>query len=245
MKFCWQDFLDAITQRDDRAARRDLELPADMVLEIERLGEDRTRIEQLMRTEGVEFARAMLNHTAEEVALFKQWFPVLQQFAYEKRLASPLQDDALLSSVDHAICRVLGRKIKSEGALPQLRENRIPIFSAPLAVLPLVIAEWSSTYTNPVFLTTEELEEWNSIYRVDEDSPWWNFYYSWKAEPNPILDESWMANATAFVSQGVKPLLITWGSCVGALAGSWSRELWCIDTSGVETFIEDLGCVVA
>lgn len=242
MKFHWQDFLDALNRRDARAARRNLELPADMALEIERVGEDRAQIEYWMREEGLECARAMLERTAEEVALSKKWRPVLQQFAHEKRLASPLPEEALLSSVDHAIRRILGPKIKNEGTLPQQRESRIPIFSAPLAVLPLVMAEWSSTYANPIFLTPEERQEWHAIYREDEDSPWWNFHYSWDAEFDPVLDGAWKISP---LPQGTRPLLITWGSCVGPLAGGWSQELWGIDASGTEVFIEDLGCSVA
>lgn len=242
MKFHWQDFLDAFNQWDARAARRNLELPADMLLEIERVGEDRAQIEYWMREEGLEFARAMVNHTAQEVALSQKWFPVLRQFAHEKRQANPLPDDASLSSADHAIRRILEPKIKTEGALPQLRESRVPVFSAPLPALALAMAEWSSTYANPVFLTPEELQEWRSLYRVDEDAPWWNFFYCWEAELDTVLEEAWKISPLA---PGTRPLLITWGSCVGPLAGSWSHELWGIDANGVEVFIEDLGCSVA
>jgi len=242
MKFHWQDFLDAFNQWDARAARRNLELPADMLLEIERVGEDRAQIEYWMREEGLEFARAMLENTAEEVALSHKWFPILQQFAHEKRLANPLPEDASLSSVDDAIRRILGPKIKCEGRLPQLRESRVPVFSAPLPALPLVTAEWSSTYANPIFLTPEELQEWRSLYRVDEDAPWWNFFYSWEAELDAVLTEAWKISP---LPPGTRPLMITWGSCVGPLAGSWSHELWGIDASGAEVFIEDFGCSVA
>lgn len=242
MKFHRQDFLDALNQRDARAARRNLELPADMLLETERVGEDRTQIENWMREEGLEFARAMLEHTAQEVALSQTWFPILQQFAHEKRLASQLPEHASLSSIDHVIHRVLGPKIKSKGSLPQIRESRIPIFSAPLPALPFVMAEWSSTYANSIFLTPNELEEWRALYRVDEDAPWWNFYYSWDAELDVVLEEEWNISP---LSPGARTLLITWGSCVGPLAGSWSQELWGIDASGAEVFIEDLGCSVA
>ena len=242
MKFHWQDFLDALNQRDAHVARRNLELPADMALEIERVGEDRTQIEYWMREEGLEFARAMLEHTAQEVALSQTWFPILQQFAHEKRLASPLPEHASLSSIDHVIRRVLGPKIKSEGSLPQIRESRIPIFSAPLPALPLVMAEWSSTYANPIFLTPNELQEWRALYRVDEDAPWWNFFYSWEAELDAVLEKEWKISP---LPPGTRTLLITWGSCVGPLAGSWSQELWGIDASGAEVFIEDLGCSVA
>lgn len=242
MKFRWQDFLDALNQRDARTARHNVELPADTASEIERVGEDRAQIEYWMREEGLEFARAMLNRTAEELALYQKWLPVLQQFVHEKRLANPLQEDESLSNVDHAIRRILWPKIKNDDALPQLRESRVPIFSAPLPALPLVMAEWSSTYANPIFLTPEELQEWRSLYCVDEDAPWWNFYYSWDAELDAVPDEAWNIS---LLPPGTRPLMITWGSCVDPLAGSWSQELWGINANGAEVFIEDLGCSIA
>jgi hypothetical protein len=55
-------------------------------------------------------------------------------------------------------------------------------------VLPIVTAAWSSKYENPIFLTPEELREWNEIYDEPEDTEatqWWNFYCSWGAKLNP------------------------------------------------------------
>jgi hypothetical protein len=83
------------------------------------------------------------------------------------------------------------------------------------------------------------------LYDEPEDAPWWNFYYNWDAEPNPRQDDPWMKEVGFSLPKDSTPLLVTWGHCVGGLAGGWSGELWCIDADGVEIFIEDLGVAVA
>jgi hypothetical protein len=221
-----------------------VEFPAEMLAEIERLGEDRADLEYWARQEGFEFARLMLEDTAYEAALFDKWFPRLQEFADEMRLANPLPDERTLSSLDRAIRRILQPKIQNQEVLPQHRKYRVPIFTAPLAVLPLVIAHWSATYTNPIFLTADEACAWGKLYDAPDDAPWWNFYYNWTATPNPSADDFWMKGSGP-VPTGTMPVLVRWGTCVGSLAGSWLIELWCVDTNGVETLVEDLGFAVS
>jgi hypothetical protein len=243
--FRWQDFLGALESQKDRATRQNLQLPQDMAVEIERLGENRVMIESLMRAEGIESARRLLERSTECAALSEKWLARLVEFASEKRHDRPLPEDGSLSSVDAAVRRILQPKIKVENPLPQLNAYRAPIFTAPLASLPLVIAEWSQIYAKPVFLTPEELSEWNDLYDEPDDAPWWNFYYTWQAEFDGEAFDQAMEDADLSVPAGSTPVLITWGSCVGALAGGWTRELWCIAGDGRESFVDELGISVS
>ncbi len=107
-------------------------------------------------------------------------------------------------------------------------------FSAPLHVLPCVMAEWPSTYRNPIFLTPTELKEWRTIYEqggIDKDS-WWFVFQDWDADWNPEKESFWLENEEFKTSDGSTPLLIVQGLYWGSLAGGHRAEMWGIDVNG-------------
>ncbi len=212
-----------------------MELPTDMLAEIDRLGESRARIERLSKEEGLEFARFFLQEASKCAALFDKWFPQLQEFAEGARRANPIPVESDLSPTELAFRRILQPKIASAERVPQRNNYTAAIFTAPLVVLPLVIAEWPSTYRNRVFLTADEFKEWNRNYDEPKYSPWWYVYQYWEIEPNPPQDLLWLKRSQYTLPPHATSLLVSWGLCLDAIAGRGEGELWHLDQSGCET----------
>lgn len=220
-----------------------MKLPPEMLAEIARLGHKPEGIEWVAQQEGLEFARYYLQKQSESAALFEKWFPRLCEFAKEKRLASPVPDDSRLTPEALIHRRILCEKITSAERIPQSGNFNASIFSAPLSVLPLVMADWPSTYRHPVFLTPEEKREWYDRYDEPDDAPWWFCFQDWNVEVDPGPDSYWLEHSVHTVPEDAVPLVVSWGLAWGSLAGGQKAELWCVGADGVERRLGDLGDV--
>ena len=219
-----------------------LELPQDMLDEIERLGESPERIKWVAREENLDFARYFLDYLTESSQLFDKWFPKLQDFERAKRAAAPIPSDDQLSTNDLIARRILEPKIAPAVRVPQSGNFCAAFFAAPLPVLPLVKDEWPSQYRNAVFLTPDELREWNAQYNEPDDARWWYCFQNWNVEFDPPSDSFWLDYSDYVIPDGALSAIATWGLSWGSLAGGMNAELWCIE-NGVERLMGDLADV--
>lgn len=219
-----------------------MELPQDMLDEIERLGESPERIKWVAREENLDFARYFLKNLTESSQLFDKWFPKLKDFERAKRAAAPIPADDQLTPNDVSAKRILQPKIAPAERVPQSGNFCAAFFTAPLAVLPLVNNEWPSQYRNAVFLTPDELREWNSQYDEPEDAHWWYCFQNWDVEFDPPSDSFWLEHCDYAIPPSALTAIATWGLSWGSLAGGIKAELWIIE-NGTETLLGDLGDV--
>lgn len=212
-----------------RSRESNAALPDSMLAEVDRLGEDRSLLERLAESEGLEFARSLLGDLSTASELFDKWYPRLTQFASAKRGLLPLPADDALTSSEKAARRILHPKIVNAERVPARNHFTAALSSAPLSVLPLVMAEWPSMYRNAVFLTPEETAEWHGQYDEPSDAPWWCVFQSWDFECFP-WDE--LSGLDPSRMPGTFPLLITEGLAWGCLAGGGRSEWWASGPDG-------------
>ena len=225
-----------------RCGTSSLELPQDMLDEIERLGESPERIKWVAREENIDFARFCLKSLTESSQLFDKWFPKLREFEREKRDAVPIPSDEQLTANELIARRILEPRIAPAERVPQRGNFCAAFFTAPLAVLPLVRNEWPSEHRNAVFLTPDELQEWNAQYDEPEDAHWWYCFQNWDVEFDPPGDSFWLEHCEYVVPDNATAAIATWGMSWGSLAGGVTAELWCVE-NGTERCMGDLGLV--
>ena len=213
-----------------------------MLVEIERLGESPEHIEWIAREHGSDFAQFFLKGLTDTSKLFDKWFPRLKAFESEKRAANPFLSDEQLSSRDLMARRILEPKIVNAERVPQRGKHCAAIFHAPLAVLPLVTKHWPSEYSNSVFLTHEELREWEENYIEAEEVHWWYCFQDWNVEFDPPEDSFWFEFSDYVIPEGASSAIATWGLSWESLAGGMKAELWCIE-NGTERLMGNLGDV--
>lgn len=236
--------LRALIERLGAAFRRpEFVMPAEMLKELERLGESPVLIEQIGNRHGAESARNFVESLVESAVWFDKWFPKLQAFAASCREEVPFPTTASLSPIDQAVQRILIPKITDAGRVPQRGNYTAAIFSAPLSVLPFVTSDWPSSYPNAVFLTPDELMRWHEFYGEGDDAPWWYCFQDWNAELDPPSDSFWLDGASYSVPPECHSLLVSWGLQWGSLAGGSQSELWCVDRAGTERLLGPLGSI--
>jgi hypothetical protein len=217
-------------------------LTSEMRAEIDRLGLDQERFQRTVDNEGLEFGKFCLSHCSKEANLFERWYPRLTEYCIAKRSQSPFPNKDSLDLVDAATFRILEPKIRNCEHVPCRGNFTVAFFTAPLHVLPLVAQLWQSSYRHAVFLTPEELAEWQRIYaseEADQDS-WWFIFQDWNAEIKPFPDPCWLKEASFEDAPGLTYVLITCGLSWGLLAGGYKTELWSIDKAGKESFVLDV-----
>lgn len=201
-------------------------LPPDIIEEANRLGESVKAIEFVAKSEGVEFARYFLSRISDSSKAFNEWFPQLKAFADSKRADLPIPTRQGLKGLDQAILDILAPKIVDAERVPIRNHFTAAIFTAPIVAHSILQVEWPSTYRNPVFLTPQELREWNEIYSGPEDSAWWYAFQDWDVVANPQPDSFWMEHCRYAVGDDSIPLLVSWGLQWGSMAGGQTAELW-------------------
>ena len=227
-----------------------MELPQDMLDEIERLKESPERIQSIARKHNLEMARRILDNLSEKDRLFNKWFPILKDFEQAKRAAAPTPSESELTATDRIVQRILLPKIGPPKPVPLRSESCAAFFTAPLSVLSFLKLGWPSSYPNAVFLTPDELTEWRSQYEYPYDAYWWFHFQNWTIEFDPPSDSIWLNGSIGperrkyEVPDGATTAIATWGSSSGSLASSIAAELWCIE-NGVERCLGDLGFVVS
>lgn len=213
-----------------------------MLNEIERLGESLDRIEWVAREENLDFARYFLKRLTESSRLFDKWFPMLKDFELAKRSATLIPSDDQLTSDDLIARRILQPKIAAAERVPQNGNFCAAFFTAPLCVLSIVTNEWPSEYRNAIFLTPDELDEWNTQYNEPDDAHWWYCFQNWNVEFNPSSDSFWLEGSEYAIPDGASSAIATWGTSWGSLAGGITGELWCIE-NGSERRLGELAAI--
>ncbi len=147
---------------------------------------------------------------------------------------------------DRSCAVILEPKIRDAERVPCSGNYTAAFFAAPFHVLPFVVSQWPSRYRHPVFITPDELAEWRKIYDAEESDQesWWYVFQDWDAQLNPSPDSFWLRDAPVKIPTDVTPTLIVWGLCWGSLAGGHRAELWGIDRTGNESFLQDVGDVM-
>ncbi len=218
-------------------------LSPEMCAEIDRLGFERSWFQWVVDEEGLKFAAYCLSQRTKEASLFDKWYPRLAEFANTKRSQTPMPMSETLGLFDAATRRILEPKIVNAERVPCGGNFTAAIFTAPLHVLPFIVTQWPSNYRHPVFLTPSELTEWRQTYDAEEDDQesWWYVFQDWDAELNPSPDSYWLRDTKIECVSNLTPVLIVHGLCWGSLAGGHHAELWGVDISGQESFLQDLG----
>ena len=154
----------------------------------------------------------------------------------------PIPTDDQLSTSDLIARRILEPKIAPAERVPQSGKFSAAFFTAPLSVLRAVKTEWPAEYRNAVFLTPDELREWNAQYDEPGDPEWWYCFQDWNVEFDPPSDSFWLEHSEYTVPDDAQAAIATWGLSWGSLAGGVKAELWYIE-NGTETLLGDLGDV--
>jgi len=217
-----------------------MQLPDDMLTEIDRLGLDLSSMEDSLREEGLVSVRRFLERLTETAKLFETWFPRLQSFEAEARRANPMPEESDLTPIEMAQRRILQSKIKQGKRIHIWNRFTATIFTAPLVVLPLVIADWPGEYRNAVFLTPGEFKAWYEAYDEPQEDLGWFVRQNWDIQPDPPADSFAMKFYNYSVPTGTTPLLVRWGISWSSLAGGEDSELWCVDSKGRESFLGHL-----
>lgn len=217
-----------------------MNLPDDILVDLQRLGRDAERYSLIAEREGIEFLRRFVAKLVSSARLFDEWFPRLTAFATSKRIETPIPSEDSLSPIERAWIRILEPKIVAAEHVPVGDARTAVIFIAPLPVLGIVRAHWPGQVANAVFLTPSESAEWHSLYEHDVNAFWW-FAYQWWGITEQIDESSiWFFDRTPQIPSGIVPWVVTWGLQWGDLAGGENAELW--GWSGVhEHLIEELG----
>ena len=229
-----------------RNSRKEKEiLTPEMGAEIDRLGLDRSWFQWVVDEEGLEFCRYCLMQQTKSSELFDKWYPRLCEFVAAKRRETPLPVGGSMELLDAATQRILEPKIRDAERVPCRGNYTAAFFTAPLHLLPIVAAEWPSSYRHAVFLTPDELAEWRKIYTAEEpdQESWWFVFQDWDAQLNPSSDSFWLRDVPLPRASGITPVLVVWGLYWGSLAGGHRAELWGIDQAGNEAIVQDLGDV--
>jgi len=201
-------------------------LPADVAARLQVLGEDTDKYKEMVRSEGAKFVRGYIEQLENTDSLFKQWSPKLRQFAAECRAAMPCPSVESLSARDRAKIEIYETKIDTAERLTRRRENEVVICCLPTMAIPIAQRLWPGADKRSVFLTLQELAQWNAIYTHPDDSFWWFTHYWWNVEDSPDPDGRWADDIELNVPDGNDPWLVTSGLQWGDLAGGQVVELW-------------------
>lgn len=207
----------------------------EMYAEVDRLDFSHDWIRNIVRSHGLEFGQLCLSNASENSHRFERWYPELRDFAETKRRINPLPSVEQLSTLDSAIYRILKPKILDSENVLYRGHFIATILTAPLCVLPVVIETKRDAFPYPIFLTPDELREWQGIYekQVPEYDDWWYVFQDWDAVLRPSSDKTGLPGSPSDLAQ----LLVTWGVLWELLGGYGEEELWGVSSDGQETFI--------
>lgn len=214
-----------------------------MRVEIARLGLALDYFQHVAESQGLEACQGLLEYEARAKALFDQWYPRLRAFAEARRAARLGSAGDSVGGIEAATLRMLAPKIQQLRAKPDERGHRAALFIAPRHMLPALEADWPSAFRHAVYLTPEEAAEWWSACESDalEQLHLWCVEYRWDAQVNPSADTYWLRDSQVSLPTEGTPVLVEWGECSGPLAAEAGAELWVIDKTGCERFVQRIG----
>jgi hypothetical protein len=209
-------------------------LPQEIVLDLEQLGVDIAPYEQLANMKGVDVVRRIVQMEVEEVTVFREWYPRLAAFAVAKRQSTPLPLPSELTEEDHAFRRILEPKIRDAERVPVRGRATAVVFTAPLCTLSIVKSQWPGSVDNAVFLTREELREWNDNHDYSASEFWWCVRQWWD-----VSDHDKEGSTMPALAPDEVPWFVSSGLCWGGLAGGEDTELWAWN-GRKERFVQEL-----
>lgn len=203
-------------------------LPADLAHRLTALGEDPAAYQDMVHSYGARFVRMYTEGLEKAASQFREWAPKLREFADKCRAANPCPDLSTLSARDHAKLDIYRSLINEAERLPR-RVNEVVICSVPTMAIPIAQELWPGDEKRCVFLTPDELNEWNTGYTHPAGTYWWYRYYWWHIEDPPAPNSEWDDHIADKVPAGLDPWLVTSGLRWAALAGGEVVELWSWD----------------
>lgn len=205
-------------------------LPADVADRLTAVGEDPARYQDMVRSFGArhvrEFVRSYAGRIETQAALYRDWSPRLRQFADQCRVANPCPSMASLPARDEAKIPIYRAMINGAERLPRRPKNEVVICRMPAMAIPIAQDLWPGADDRCVFLTPEELSEWQRIYTHPEDEFWWFIYYWWIVQDPPKPDSALADHIRGQIPPGIDPWLAISGIQWGDLAGGEVVELW-------------------
>jgi hypothetical protein len=191
--------------------------------------------------DGANFVHGYLDKLIERNELFLAWSPKLRKFAEQCRRDRPLPVEADLPLRDRAKLPIYKIKIKAAGKSPDRKEKTVDICCLPLIAIPTAKRMWPTDDDRCVYLTPEELAQWQTVYSHPESAFWWFVDFWWSIEDPPKSGGLWNHDNDLALPGGGEPWLVTWGHSWGSLAGGETAELWA--WNGAEAaFVKQIGC---
>ena len=202
-----------------------MSIPQDLADELLRFGEESILVRvRMCKSEGLFYLRNFVERLTESAALFDQWYPRLIAFAATKRQAHPFPSEHALSDFDRAVRRIVASKVPIAEHAPARPFRSATIFTAPLVALEVVQSGWPGQPPNAVFLTPDELREWDEVYSHPESAFWWFCFQWWNVDFDP-LDRTHLAfGRSSPRSRRRDTLAVTHGLLWGSQAGERTRN---------------------
>jgi hypothetical protein len=207
-------------------------LPHDIIERLDALGESHEYYDRMMRSEGEGFVRHYLNRVEERASLYREWSPVLREFAADCRRDHSCPHENMLPPRDQSKAPIYETMIK-DAERPPLADKEVAVFYClPLIAIPIARRLWPGADDRGVFLTREEIEEWQRIYSHPEDAFWWFVHMWWRVEDPP--DKRTYEPAIEPSVPNGEPWLAVSGMSWGGLAGGEDADLWSWDGEKAE-----------
>ena len=164
----------------------------------------------------------------KSILLYRRWFPRLKEFEAKCREENPVVEGQLLSKKEKAqlgIIESLVNKVRPKS----WAEYNVPVYVVPLYAISAVKKYFAGSCDRAVFLTPEENEVWNEMYKHPK---WVLFWWTelWWNVKEPPFDE-WDAEKVYSVeySDGTVPWMVRYGESDGPLSGGEKKDIWIWD----------------
>jgi hypothetical protein len=216
-------------------------LPLDIADRLRAIDHAPERYVDMVQQRGAEFVRRYVERLEDADRLYQEWAPRLREFAAACREKSACPEVCALNDRDRAKLPVYESLITKAGQHPRYGRKEVLLCSIPLVGIPVAMMLWPGNDDRSVFLTPDEISEWDGIYKHPEESFWWFTNYWWHIEDPPKPNSLWTRNSEPKTPDGTDPWLVVSGLSWGTLAGSERADLW--SWNGREAlFVRELGC---
>jgi hypothetical protein len=186
---------------------------------------------RLWQSRGESFFLGFLREEEKAAAKYRRWFPRLQAFAAECRLAVPVPEVGSFSAAEREQHRVLLAKMRQFAESEDRRcvLGRKPHQAAILSTtrVGLAAAEEVFAGSGAVILEESERERWlTEVCPVRHGAFWWYAFAWWIVrEGLPAEEEAGIRQAYP-IPEGCTYWMVTSGVQWGGLAGGAGHELW-------------------
>lgn len=199
----------------------------------------------LWESEGESFFWDFLAKDEEAAKKYREWFPKLQRFAYECRVALPIPAVTRFSDIEREQHRVLAEKIQAflrsedRRCILEPKPNQAAIVSTTR--VGLAAAAESFRGTGAVILKEDEREHWfTNVYPINHEAFWW-YVFAWWTIREVLADEEMSIRPHHPIPEGSSYWVVVSGIQWGSLAGGATHELW--QWNGKRAEFIDVYCV--